>query len=132
MKSAINSINQNGCSVCEKGKEKYTKCVLGAFLGKIYYQYDYRHTDGELFSTLQETLELCREKRDKWVQVKNYKRLFPSTLQKIDAGKRLTKSEMAYQIGHTAPLHTVSISWDFFKREEIVSTFNQMFGTEVK
>ena len=44
-----NSINSNGCSVCEKGKEKYIKCVLGAFLGKIYYQYDYRHTDGELF-----------------------------------------------------------------------------------
>jgi hypothetical protein len=130
--NTANSINKNGCSVCEKGKEKYVKCVLGAFYGKIYYQYDYRHTDGELFSTLQETLEQCREKRDKWVQTKNYKRLFPNTLKKIQENKRLTKSEMSFQIGHVEPLHTVSISWDFFLREEIVLTFNQIFGTEIK
>jgi hypothetical protein len=70
MNTTANSINQNGCSVCKAGEEKYTKCILGAFYGKIYYQYDYRHPDGELFSTLQETLELCREKRDKWLQKK--------------------------------------------------------------
>ena len=67
MNTTENSINQNGCSVCEKGQEKYIKCVLGAFLGKIYYQYDYRHTDGELFSTLKETLGACRAERDKWL-----------------------------------------------------------------
>jgi hypothetical protein len=132
MKTTDYSINQNGCSVCEKGHEKYVKCVLGAFLGKIYYQYDYRHKDGELFSTLQETLEQCRAKRDKWVQAKNYKRLFPSTLKKIQEDKRLTKSDMGFQIGHVEPLHVAAISWDFFKREEIVSTFNQIFGTEIK
>lgn len=127
-----NSINVNGCSVCEAGKEKCVKCVLGAFLGTIYFQYDYRHKDGELFSTLQETLEQCREKRDKWIQEKNRKRLFPSTLQKMQDGKRLTKSEMAYQIGHVEPCHIVAVSWDFFRREEIVSTFNRIFGTEIK
>ncbi|GHV48286.1 hypothetical protein FACS1894181_03610 [Bacteroidia bacterium] len=127
-----NSINANGCSVCEAGKEKYTKCVLGAFRGTIYYQYDYRSKDGELFTTLQETLELCRAKRDKWMQEKNRKRLFPSTLQKMQDGKRLTKSEMAYQIGHVESCHTVAVSWDFFRREEIVSTFNRIFGTEIK
>ena len=132
MTTTGNSINQNGCSVCKAGEEKYIKCVLGAFLGNIYYQYDYRHTDGELFSTLAPTLEQCRERRDKWMQAKNCKRLFPSTLQKIEAGKRLTKSELAYQIGHVEPLNIVAISWDYFKREEIVSTFNQMFGTEIK
>jgi hypothetical protein len=57
MNTQVNSINQNGCSICEKGKEKYTKCVLGAFRGTVYYQYDYRHTDGELFSILKETLD---------------------------------------------------------------------------
>ena len=73
MITTAKTINQNGCSVCEKGEEKYIKCVLGAFLGKTYYQYDYRHTDGELFSTLQETLELCRDKRDKWLSDKTKK-----------------------------------------------------------
>ena len=132
MNTTTNSINHNGCSVCEKGKENYTKCVLGAFWGKIYYQYDYRHLDGELFSTLQETLELCREKRDKWLQAKNYKRIFPRILKKMQENKRLTKCEMGYQIGHIEPNHIVSISWDFFLREEIVSTFSQMFGTEIE
>jgi len=132
MKTTANSINQNGCSVCETGQEKYIKCVLGAFLGKIYYQYDYRHTDDELFSTLQETLELCREKRDKWVQAKNYKRLFPRILKKIQENKRLTKSEMGFQIGHVQPYHIAAISWDFLLREEIVPMFNRIFGTEIK
>lgn len=30
-------------------------------------QYDYRHTDGELFSCVAPTLEACREKRDEWL-----------------------------------------------------------------
>ncbi len=70
MNTTTNSINQNGCSVCEVGQENYVKCVLGAFLGKTYYQYDYRHTDGELFTTLKPTLEQCRELRDKWLNEK--------------------------------------------------------------
>jgi hypothetical protein len=132
MNTQENSINQNGCSVCKAGEEKYTKCVLGAFWGRIYYQYDYRHKDGELFSTLKETLDECRAERDKWLQAKNRKRLFPSIIQRIEAGKRLTKSEMAYQIGHIEPYSSMAISWDFFKRDEIVETFNKMFGTGIK
>ena len=31
-----------------------------------YYQYDYRHTDGELFSCVKPTLEACRQARDAW------------------------------------------------------------------
>lgn len=62
------SINQNGCSVCETGKENYTTFIAGAFRGTQYYQYDYRHTtDGELFSCIGKSLEECREKRDKWL-----------------------------------------------------------------
>lgn len=30
-------------------------------------QYDYRHTDGELFSTVKPTLEACREAKDTWL-----------------------------------------------------------------
>lgn len=34
---------------------------------KKYIQYDYRHTDGELFSCIKITLEACRTARDKWI-----------------------------------------------------------------
>ena len=65
-----NSINKNGCSVCEQGKENYTTFIAGAFRGTEYYQYDYRHKDGELFSTVGESLEQCRKKRDEWLSKK--------------------------------------------------------------
>ncbi len=57
----------NGVSVCATGQENYDQFVAGAFRGTTYYQYDYRHTDGELFSTVSPTLDECREKRDKWL-----------------------------------------------------------------
>jgi hypothetical protein len=132
MKSTENSINRSGCSVCQKGEEKYTRFCTDAYRGKVYYQYDYRHKDNELFSTISRTLDECREKRDKWLKQKNFNRLFPDTLKKIEGNKRLTKSEMGYQIGHIEPCHVVAVSWDFFLREEIVSTFNKMFGTEIR
>jgi len=128
----INSINQNGCSVCPKGKEYFTTFTPAHQRGKKFYQYDYRHRDGELFTTVAPTLEQCREKRDKWLQAKNYKRLFPSILKQIEDNKRLTKCDMAYQIGHVEPLNVTAVSWDLLKREDIVLTFNQLFGTEIK
>jgi hypothetical protein len=132
MNTTVNSINRNGCSVCKAGQENYTTFHPAHRPNTVFYQYDYRHRNGELFSTVAPTLEGCRNRRDKWLQGQNCKRLFPSTLQKMQQDKRLTKSEMAYQIGHIEPMHSVAISWDFFSREEIVSTFNQMFGTEIK
>ena len=39
-------------------------------LGQIYYQYDYRHTDNELFSTVAKTLDECRKRRDEWIAKK--------------------------------------------------------------
>lgn len=65
-----NSINNNGCSVCETGKENYTIFIAGAFRGTEYYQYDYRDTEGELFSTVAKSLEECRKKRDEWLSKK--------------------------------------------------------------
>lgn len=62
-----NSINNNGCSVCEQGKENYTTFIAGAFRGTEYYQYDYRHTNGKLFSTVAKSLEECRKRRDEWL-----------------------------------------------------------------
>ena len=64
----MNSINENGCSVCQPGKENY--CTYNTRLrGKRVrmYQYDYRTDSGELFACCAPTLEACRERRDKWL-----------------------------------------------------------------
>ena len=55
----MQSLNKNGVSITQTpGEEKFVKCCLGAFRGQIYYQYDYRHTDGELFSTVAKKLSI--------------------------------------------------------------------------
>ena len=33
--------------------------------------YDYRHTDGELFSCVAPTLRECRQRRDEWLSKRN-------------------------------------------------------------
>ncbi|MCS2244567.1 DUF3873 family protein [Bacteroides thetaiotaomicron] len=65
----MNSINKNGCSVCQPGKENY--CTYNTRLkGKRVkmYQYDYRAESGELFACCTPSLEKCREKRDQWLE----------------------------------------------------------------
>ncbi len=37
---------------------------------KKHYQYDYRHTDGELYSCVAYTLKECRQRRDEWLNKK--------------------------------------------------------------
>lgn len=67
----MQSLNKNGVSITQTpGEEKFVKCCLGDFRGQIYFQYDYRHTDGELFSTVAKTLAECRCKRDEWIAKK--------------------------------------------------------------
>jgi hypothetical protein len=133
MNTQKNSFNgANGCSVCPKGEERYTSFRPAHRPRSVFYQYDYRTKDGCLYSTVAPTLAQCRGKRDKWLQEKNRKRLSPSIQKCIEAGKRLTKSDMAFQIGHIEPLNVVAISWDKFSREEVVAAFNRMFGTEIK
>lgn len=39
---------------------------------KNYVQYDYRHTDGELFSCIKPTLEACRAARDEWMERRSH------------------------------------------------------------
>ena len=68
----MQSLNKNGVSITRTpGEEKYVKCCLGVFRGQIYYQYDYRQTDGELFSTVAKTLAECRRRHDEWIAKKN-------------------------------------------------------------
>lgn len=68
----MESLNKNGVSTTqEPGQEKYVTFIAGAFRGTEYFQYDYRHTDGELFSTVAKTLEKCRKRRDEWLCNRN-------------------------------------------------------------
>ena len=68
----MQSLNKNGVSITQTpGEEKFVECRLAAFRRQIFYQYDYRHTDGELFSTVAKTLDVCRRRRDEWVAKKN-------------------------------------------------------------
>ena len=69
----MESLNKNGISVCQAGEEKYVYFNLMPRLRKKsrYCQYDYRsEEDGELFSTVAPTLEICRERRDESLQRK--------------------------------------------------------------
>jgi hypothetical protein len=54
------------------GQEQYEKFSHRGRTNKIgtRYQYDYRHTDGELFSCIRPTLKACREARDAWLDDK--------------------------------------------------------------
>ena len=70
----MQSLNKNGVSITQApGEEKFVKYRPVAFKGRIFYQYDYRHTDGELFSCVKPTLDECRAARDKWLNAKKGK-----------------------------------------------------------
>lgn len=61
----------NGCSTCPIGQEQYEGfTVKVGSKRKRMVQYDYRHTDGELFSTVANTLEKARKERDEWMERK--------------------------------------------------------------
>ena len=65
------SMNLNGCTTCNTpGSEKYEAFTLRGLGGKPKkaVQYDYRHTNGELFSCVAPTLEAARQKRDNWLR----------------------------------------------------------------
>lgn len=60
------SMTENGVSTTqENGKEQYEEFIA---MGKTRIQYDYRHTNGRLFSCVGKTLETCRAKRDAWLE----------------------------------------------------------------
>ena len=58
----------------EKGQEDYQE-FYSRVTKKNLVQYDYRHTDGELFSTVKKSLDECRTARDKWLESKRKKEL---------------------------------------------------------
>lgn len=68
----MGKMNDNrGCSICTAGSENYEtfKARIGRkAVSRV--QYDYRHTDGALFSCVGKTLEDCRKRRDIWLKAK--------------------------------------------------------------
>ena len=52
------------------GTEQYEVFYIGFRPRRKRYHYDYRHTDGELFSCVAPTLMECRRKRDEWLNEK--------------------------------------------------------------
>lgn len=44
---------------------------LATVLYKSFIMYEYRHIDGDLFKTGASSLEICRQRRDEWLESKN-------------------------------------------------------------
>ena len=68
------SMTENGISTTRTpGQEQYEYFNTPKRLGKPSQkrcQYDYRHTDGELFSCIAPSLVAARERRDQWLSNK--------------------------------------------------------------
>ena len=65
-------LTANGVSTTTTpGTEQYEVFYTGyRSRRKKHYQYDYRHTDGELFYCVADTLSVCRQRRDEWLNKK--------------------------------------------------------------
>lgn len=61
----------NGVSTtATPGTEQYEVFYIGYRPRHKRYQYDYRHTDGELFSYVAPTLKECHRRREEWLSKK--------------------------------------------------------------
>lgn len=59
--------DNNGCTLCiQPGSERYQSFRFRADHKKMV-QYDYRHTDGRLFSCIARDLQTARSRRDEWI-----------------------------------------------------------------
>ena len=58
----------SGCSSCQNGEERIEFFTIRT---KTRVQYDYRTSDGQLFSCVADNLDVAREKRDRWLEGKN-------------------------------------------------------------
>ncbi len=83
------------------------------------------HTVGEDHAFVLEQLKQLKrsQRRDN---------LLASTKRKMEQGKRLTKEDMAYEIGRIEAYHPASLYWDTLKRDEIRHFFNDLFGTTIE
>lgn len=65
-------LTKNGVSTTITPDTEQYERFISAQRGKrtVFYQYDYRATDGSLFSTVAKTLKECRQRRDEWLTQK--------------------------------------------------------------
>jgi len=60
--------DEHGCTIARNaGEERYEYFTGSSRPRRRLCQYDYRHTDGTLFSCVKPTLEECRIARDAWI-----------------------------------------------------------------
>jgi len=55
----------------------------------------------------------------------------PGTKKRYEEGKRFTKLDIAYEIGRHEPYHPAFLYWDSLHRKELITYFNDMFGTDI-
>ena len=121
-----NSINVNGCSVCQPGRENYT-----SFTAKIgrktvkRWQYDYRTESGELFSCVGVSLDSCRAKRDLWRSQKQKDHGTKKTARTYEVTVDMTWSQ-SYTVKAKTAAEARRKAWGKFKRRPPKSCFTLM------
>ena len=58
-------MTENGVSTTCAGEEQFEECVIGK---SKCVQYDYRTSEGKLFSCVKKSLDACRSARDEWLE----------------------------------------------------------------
>jgi len=53
-------------------------------------------------------------------------------LKRMQENKKLTKSELSYEIGRYKPLSAYHLYYDNIKRDDMVKYFNNLFNTKIK
>ena len=82
-----NKIQQNGCSTCQPGQEKWD-FFHNPFLKKNLVEYEYRTDAGRLFTGIFPTLEKAREVRASWEKRISTSRIFKNGEVIIDPDKK--------------------------------------------
>lgn len=61
-----------GCSTTENGSESYEYFSSGLSRKRVRrVQYDYRTHNGQLFSCVAKSLDIARQRRDRWLEKRN-------------------------------------------------------------
>jgi len=63
----VKGVVMNSPKFLENGEEQF-ESYFSRISKRNFIQYDYRHSDGELFSCVANTVEEARNKRDKWIE----------------------------------------------------------------
>lgn len=89
------------------------------------YKMESGHTVGENYAYMLAQLIPLQQKnrRGRWL---------PGTKMRYEEGKRFTKIDIGYEIGRHEPYHPAALYWDSLRREELVSFFNEIFGTDIR